>query len=64
MSSLWPVGDRGTAEFMTSLYATSDKPLYLKIWYYQKNLIEKLRAHGYSDHPYQWAAFIATGGWQ
>jgi CHAT domain-containing protein/tetratricopeptide (TPR) repeat protein len=64
ISSLWPVSDRGTAEFMASLYETSDEPLFLKIWRYRKYVIEKLRANGYSDHPYRWAAFIATGGWQ
>jgi len=64
ISSLWPVSDRGTAEFMISLYKASDQPLYKKIHEYQKAQIEKLRKHGYSDHPCQWAAFIATGDWR
>jgi len=64
ISSLWPVADRSTAEFMISLYKASDQPLYKKIHEYQKAQIEKLRKHGYSDHPYQWAAFIATGDWR
>jgi CHAT domain-containing protein len=64
ISSLWPIADKSTAEFMISLYEASNQPLYQKIYQYQKAQIDKLRSHGYSDHPYQWAAFIATGDWR
>jgi CHAT domain-containing protein len=64
IGSLWSVSDRSSAEFMISLYKASDQPLYERIHQYQKAQIEKLRTHGYSDHPYQWAAFIATGDWR
>ncbi|MFW9817625.1 MAG: CHAT domain-containing protein, partial [Candidatus Thorarchaeota archaeon] len=64
ISSLWSVSDRSSAEFMISLYRASDQRLYERIHQYQKAQIEKLRTHGYSDHPYQWAAFIATGDWR
>jgi CHAT domain-containing protein len=64
ISSLWPVADKSTAEFMISLYEVSDQPLYEKIHRYQKAQIERLRNYGYSDHPRHWAAFIASGDWR
>jgi CHAT domain-containing protein len=64
VSSLWPVSDRSTAEFMIRLYTASNQPLHETIRNYQLEQIEKLRSHGYSDHPSQWAAFITTGDWR
>jgi CHAT domain-containing protein/tetratricopeptide (TPR) repeat protein len=64
ISSLWPVADRNTAEFMSYLYSASDQPLFSSIRQYQLNLLHRLRSHGYPDHPCQWAAFVSTGDWR
>jgi CHAT domain-containing protein/tetratricopeptide (TPR) repeat protein len=63
VSSLWPVSDRVTASFMTSIYDGLDKPLHRAIREYQLGALKRLRSGGYSDHPVKWAAFLSTGDW-
>lgn len=64
ISSLWPVGDKTTTDFMTAILTDSNQPFYRTIRQYQLQWIEKLRSQGYPDHPYLWAAFITTGDWR
>jgi CHAT domain-containing protein len=64
VSSLWPVSDRMATEFAVHLYGNLGKPWAQNIGEYQRQTISKLRSHGYSDHPVQWAAFMASGDWR
>ena len=63
ISSLWPVSDRATASFMRSLYSESHEPLYQVMRLCQLGAIGELRRRGQPDHPYNWAGFVAVGGW-
>jgi CHAT domain-containing protein len=63
ISALWPVSDQATAEFMAELYANSEESIPERIRRLQLRKIKELRSAGQSDHPFYWAAFIATGGW-
>lgn len=62
--ALWPVADKQTVELMAELYQTSQESLPDRIRRVQLAQIAKLRAAGLSDHPFTWAAFIATGDWR
>jgi CHAT domain-containing protein/Tfp pilus assembly protein PilF len=64
VSALWPVSDQMTAEMMTELYTSSDRPLCERIRDSQLAQIEKLRSQKLVDHAYNWAAFIAVGDWR
>jgi len=64
VSALWPVSDKTTADMMAQLYAQSEKSLPERIREVQLAEIRKLRSEGFSDHPYNWAAFIALGDWR
>jgi CHAT domain-containing protein/tetratricopeptide (TPR) repeat protein len=64
VSALWPVPDKPTSEMMAGLYSHSNKPLPERIRNMQLAQIKKLRAEGFSDHPYTWAGFIALGDWR
>ena len=64
VSSLWQVPDKTTAEMMSQLYRESNRPIYERIRAMQLSRIKELREDGFSDHPYNWAAFIAIGGWR
>lgn len=63
VSSIWPVADRVTVEFMSRLYTDPEVPTYESIRRYQLKEIGRLRSYGYSDHPVRWAAFISSGDW-
>jgi len=63
ISSLWEVNDEVTAEFMGELYVDSEKTIPERLRYLQLKQLRKLRDSGQSDHPANWAAFIAVGGW-
>ena len=64
VSSLWQVPDKTTAEMMSQLYQEPDRPIYERIREMQLSRIKNLREEGFSDHPYNWAAFIAIGDWR
>ncbi|MCX6829546.1 MAG: CHAT domain-containing protein [candidate division Zixibacteria bacterium] len=64
ISALWQVDDQTTADIMSRLYIKSDKSIPERIRELQLQQIKKLRAGGFSDHPYSWAAFIAQGDWR
>lgn len=63
ISALWAISDRATTSFMKSLYSTSNTPLYDAMRHSQNDMIAELRKRGQPDHPYNWGAFVAVGGW-
>jgi len=65
--TLWPVDDDVTRQFMHELYAqrlgihatTADA-----VWISARKMLQKRRASGLSTHPWYWAGFVGSGGWQ
>jgi CHAT domain-containing protein len=64
VSTLWPIPDEATSEMMGALYMSEDEPVAKALHRVQMDRLKALRARGESDHPYSWAAFIATGDWR
>jgi CHAT domain-containing protein len=64
--TLWPVDDDVTRQFMHKLYdqrlshhaTTADA-----VWNSARTLLEERRAAGKSTHPWYWAGFVGSGGW-
>jgi CHAT domain-containing protein/tetratricopeptide (TPR) repeat protein len=65
--SLWPVEDRATYQWMTTLY---DGRLLKKLSTAQAvreatlAVLRERRAKGLTGHPFYWAAFVAAGDWR
>jgi CHAT domain-containing protein/tetratricopeptide (TPR) repeat protein len=65
--SLWPVDDTLSRQFMHELYlqrlglhaSTADA-----VWNADRKLLLARRAAGKSTHPWYWAGFLASGGWE
>ena len=65
--SLWPVDDTLSRHFMHELYfqrlglhaSTADA-----VWNAERKLLRVRRAAGKSTHPWYWAGFLASGGWE
>ena len=65
--TLWPVDDDVTRRFMHELYAqrlgrhatTADA-----VWASSRKLLVERRAAGKSTHPWYWAGFVGSGGWE
>ena len=65
--TLWPVDDDVARRFMHELYAerlgghatTADA-----VWYSSRKLLNEWRASGKSTHPWYWAGFVGSGGWE
>jgi len=65
--TLWPVDDETAHEFMHNLYAerlgrhssTADA-----LWNSARKLLLTRRAAGKSTHPWYWAGFVGSGGWE
>jgi len=65
--ALWPVDDEITRHFMHNLYAerfgrhvsTADA-----VWNSTRMLLIERRAAGKSTHPWYWAGFVGSGGWE
>jgi CHAT domain-containing protein len=65
--TLWPVDDDLTRQFMHELYAqrlglrasTADA-----VWNAERKLLLARRAAGKSTHPWYWAGFVGSGGWE
>jgi CHAT domain-containing protein/tetratricopeptide (TPR) repeat protein len=65
--ALWPIDDQVTREFMRDLYAerfarratTADA-----VWNAARKLLKDRQAAGKSTHPWYWAGFVGSGGWQ
>lgn len=64
ISALWSIADQFTAPMMPTIYEHSDESLPVRLRRSQLNWINRLRAHGLSDHPFTWGAFIAEGDWR
>jgi CHAT domain-containing protein/tetratricopeptide (TPR) repeat protein len=62
--ALWPVSDESTAQMMGRFHSASDKSIPERVRDAQLAEIKRLRKAGLSDHPYNWAGFIAIGGWR
>jgi len=65
--TLWPVDDDAARQFMHELYAerlgahatTADA-----VWNSSRKLLLERRAAGKSTHPWYWAGFVGSGGWE
>ena len=65
--TLWPVDDDVARQFMHELYAerlgrhatTADA-----VWNSSRKLLAERRAEGKSTHPWYWAGFVGSGGWE
>ena len=65
--ALWPVDDDITRHFMHELYAqrlglqatTADA-----VWNSTRKMLLERRAAGKSTHPWYWAGFVGSGGWE
>jgi CHAT domain-containing protein len=65
--TLWPVDDDVARRFMHELYAerlgrhatTADA-----VWNASRTLLNDRRASGQSTHPWYWAGFVGSGGWE
>ena len=64
ISALWPIDDQATAEFMGQLFTAQDESLPQTMQRIALSRISALRSQGKSDHPFFWAAFVATGDWK
>ena len=64
ISALWPIDDKATAEFMGQLFSAKDETLPQTMQRISLSRLASLRAQGKSDHPFYWAAFVATGDWK
>ncbi len=65
--TLWPVDDEVTRQFMHELYSqrlgrratTADA-----VWNSARTLLVERRTAGKSTHPWYWAGFVGSGGWE
>ncbi len=67
LTSLWPVDDAATAEWMHALYAARIErglDTAAALSQAQRDVLAARRARGDSTHPYYWAAFVASGDWR
>lgn len=67
LTSLWPVDDAATAEWMRALYAARIErglDTAASLAKAQHDVLVARRARGDSTHPYYWAAFVASGDWR
>jgi CHAT domain-containing protein/tetratricopeptide (TPR) repeat protein len=64
ISSLWQVPDDITVTIMTNLYDLDREEIPQALRSASLNILKRLRKKGQPDHPYLWAAFIATGDWR
>jgi CHAT domain-containing protein len=64
--TLWPVDDDASRKFMHELYSerlglhasTADA-----VWSSARKVLMQRRAAGLSTHPWYWAGFVGSGGW-
>jgi len=64
ISALWPISDEATAEMMSRLYVGGTESLAAGMRAIQIEKLRDLRDAGDTDHPYNWAAFVAVGDWR
>jgi len=64
ISGLCPISDKTTAEMMSKVYDTGNKPLPETMRNIQFERIKDLRSKNEFDHPYSWGGFICLGDWR
>jgi CHAT domain-containing protein len=64
ISALWSIDDKSTAEFMGQLFSASNETLPETMQRIALSRLSELRSRNESDHPFFWAAFVATGDWK
>jgi tetratricopeptide (TPR) repeat protein len=64
ISALWPIDDKSTAEFMGQLFSAENETMPETMQRIALSRLSSLRAQEKSDHPFYWAAFVATGDWK
>lgn len=64
VTSLWPVPDNVTADFMKHLYSRAKTNVPAALRHTALAKLATMRKRGQPDHPYLWAAFIAVGDWR
>jgi CHAT domain-containing protein len=65
--TLWPVDDDMSRRFMHELYTqrfTDHASTADSVWNAARKLLEERRAAGQSTHPWYWAGFVGSGGWE
>lgn len=65
--SLWSVEDQATREWMIELYRarfSNAESTASCLRTASLEILERRRRAGETTHPYFWAAFVATGGWE
>ena len=65
--TLWPVEDDLTRQFMHELYAQRlglHASTASAVWNAERILLLTRRAAGQSTHPWYWAGFVGSGGWE
>ena len=74
IASLWPVGDRFTANLMEQFYQEFTKPnvnkvtalkdAQLSLINFLKNNSRSQNTQNLASHPYYWAPYVLVGNWQ
>jgi CHAT domain-containing protein/Tfp pilus assembly protein PilF len=64
ISALRPIDDKSTAEFMGQLFSARNQDLPHVMQRIAFSHLAFLRSQHKSDHPFYWAAFVATGDWK
>ena len=65
--TLWPVDDETAREFMHDLYTERlghHSPTANALWDSARKMLLSRRAAGKSTHPWYWAGFVGSGGWE
>ena len=65
--TLWPVDDDTTRDFMHDLYAERlgrHSSTANALWNSARTMLLTRRATGKSTHPWYWAGFVGSGGWE
>ena len=65
--TLWPVDDDMSRRFMHELYTqrfTDRASTADAVWNSARKLLLERRAAGKSTHPWYWAGFVGSGGWE
>jgi len=65
--TLWPVDDNVSRQFMHELYAERlgrHATTAEAVWNSSRKVLLDRRAAGKSTHPWYWAGFVGSGGWE
>jgi CHAT domain-containing protein len=65
--TLWPVDDDSARRFMHQFYTMrlgSHASTADAVWDSARQLLAERRAAGKSTHPWYWAGFVDSGGWE